>query len=72
MTPPVDIKPSAYARALLREREGYVLKGDKEDRIASVDAELERLGVKPPREAGAPETTKQSPPSEKATPPRPR
>lgn len=66
----VDIKPSAYARALLVEREGYVLKG-KEDRVVQVDAELERLGVKSPRDAGAPETTKQAPPPEKATPPRP-
>jgi hypothetical protein len=66
-----DIRPSAYARALLREREGYVLSG-KVDRVAQVDNELDRLGVKPPREAGAPETTKQQPPAEKATPPRPR
>jgi hypothetical protein len=60
-----------YARALLREREGYVLAG-KESRVADVDAELDRLGVKPPRESAAPETTKQTPPAEKATPARPR
>jgi hypothetical protein len=66
-----DIRPGAYARGLLRERKGYVLSG-KEDRVAQVDAELVRLGVEPPREAGAPETTKQAPPPEKATPPRPR
>lgn len=65
-----DIKPSAYARALLREREGYVLSA-KVDRITQVDAELVRLGVEPPREAGPPETTRQAPPPEKATPPRP-
>jgi hypothetical protein len=67
----VDLKPSAYARALLQEREGYVLKG-KGDRVAQVDAELQRMGVKAPREDGAPETTKQAPPPEKATPARPR
>lgn len=70
VAPQADIRPSTYARGLLREREGYVLKG-KEDRVAQVDVELERLGVKPPRETGAPETTKQAPPGEKATPPRP-
>lgn len=65
------MRPVDYARALLREREGYVLAG-KESRVADVDRELRRLGVEPPKEAGAPETTKQAPPPEKATPPRPR
>lgn len=64
------MRPVDYARALLREREGYVLQR-REHRVADVDAELDRLGVRP-RETGAPETTNQAPPPEKATPPRPR
>ena len=32
--------------ALLVERHGYVMRGDRADRVAQVDAELERLGHK--------------------------
>ena len=65
---------ATYVRALLREREGYVLKG-QEGRVADVDAELERQGVEvmPPESVGlaAPESTAAAPPPERATPPRP-
>ena len=36
-----------YVAALRREREGYVRRGLK-DRVAEVDAELKRVGMKPP------------------------
>lgn len=36
-------------QALLRERDGYVLRG-LSNRVAAVDAELKRLGYKPPAE----------------------
>ncbi len=44
-TPPAD---QAYAAALLREREGYARYG-RTDRVAQVDAELERIGAAPPK-----------------------
>lgn len=63
-----------YVRALLREREGYALKG-REDRVADVDKELARsgAGAKTVEKAapGTPETTTAAPPPERATPPRP-
>jgi hypothetical protein len=46
----------AYAQALLREREGYVMRG-RDDRVAEVDAELERLGVARLKPASAPRET---------------
>ena len=39
-----------YARALLVERAGLARRGLAE-RVAQVDAELERIGAEPPREA---------------------
>lgn len=69
-----------YVRALLREREGYVLRG-RENRVADVDAELARLGVVHLErdnfgplvlKEDAPETTAAAPPPERATPARPR
>ncbi|MFD7791026.1 hypothetical protein [Streptomyces sp. NPDC059759] len=43
VTTEVPTADEAYAAALLREREGYLRRG-REDRVADVDAELERLG----------------------------
>jgi hypothetical protein len=40
----VDTPEEAYVAALLREREGYARYG-RAERVAAVDAELERLGV---------------------------
>lgn len=68
-----------YVRALLREREGYVLRG-RENRVADVDAELDRLGVVHlEREKfgplvlkdGTPETTEAAPTPERSVPPKP-
>ncbi|MEU0181779.1 hypothetical protein ABZ312_11410 [Streptomyces sp. NPDC006207] len=42
-----DVQRDAYAAALKREREGYVLRG-LSDRVSAVDAELKRLGVAAP------------------------
>jgi hypothetical protein len=39
-----DQERQAYAKALMREREGYVRAGDDE-RVAGVDAELRRIGA---------------------------
>lgn len=65
------MRQADYARALLREREGYVLKG-RSDRVADVDQELERNGIQPEKAApGTPETTTAAPPPERSTPPRP-
>lgn len=68
------MRQADYVRALLREREGYVLKG-RSDRVADVDKELERNGVQSEKVEsavpGAPETTAASSPPERATPPRP-
>ncbi|MDV5147183.1 hypothetical protein R1T08_24150 [Streptomyces sp. SBC-4] len=44
VTTPVTTVQAAYVDALLRERAGYVTHG-KTERVAAVDAELERLGV---------------------------
>ncbi|MFE2041671.1 hypothetical protein ACFXAZ_12205 [Streptomyces sp. NPDC059477] len=43
----VPTADEAYAAALLRERDGYARQG-RPDRVAAVDAELERLGVPAP------------------------
>ncbi|MFE6482400.1 hypothetical protein ACFVGN_05595 [Streptomyces sp. NPDC057757] len=43
VTTEVPTAEEAYTASLLREREGYARRG-REDRIADVDAELERLG----------------------------
>lgn len=65
-----------YVRALLREREGYVLHG-RGNRVAEVDAELERQGVDVsklppgPPASPAPETTEGAPLPERAVPPKP-
>ena len=71
------MEPGRYVRALLREREGYVMRGQA-DRVADVDAELARFEVVveqppalPPARPG-PETTSVPRPPETATPPRPR
>ncbi len=39
-----DQERQAYAKALMREREGYVRAGDDE-RVAGVDAEMRRIGA---------------------------
>lgn len=54
----------AYVDALLREREGYGRR-DRADRVADVDAELDRLGVTREQTHAAVETAV-SPPQEKA------
>lgn len=41
-----ELAQDAYIAALRRERAGYV-RYSRTDRVAAVDAELERLGVKP-------------------------
>lgn len=68
------MRQADYVRALLREREGYVLKG-RSDRVADVDKELARNGANPEKldkaAPSAPETTTAAPPPERATPPRP-
>lgn len=46
--------------ALLRERAGYVQRGLK-DRVAAVDAELERHGHKPPAETPAAQARTEAP-----------
>lgn len=56
----------AIVAALRREREGYVLRGLK-DRVAAVDTELKRLGVKSGGESRA-----DSAPKETAVESRPR
>jgi len=61
------VNQARYVQALLREREGYVLRG-RESRVADVDAELERLGVPGP---GPMETTEAEPPPERSVPERP-
>ena len=38
-----------YIDALLVERHGYVQRGDRADRVAAVDAELERVGYVVPK-----------------------
>jgi hypothetical protein len=40
---PGELKPSVYVAALLREREGYLAKGNH-DRAQEVEAELRRAG----------------------------
>lgn len=69
---------AVYVRALLREREGYQLRGEQ-GRVDDVDVELARHGVAvtppvPGPAAGAAlgqETATVLPPEEQATPPRP-
>jgi hypothetical protein len=42
-----EIDNAAYVEALLRERESYVAAG-RPERVKEVDAELTRLGARPP------------------------
>lgn len=50
---PEPVTEAEMVAALLREREGYVVRGLPE-RVAAVDAELRRRGVEPPADERPP------------------
>lgn len=58
VTTEVPTAEEAYVASLLREREGYARHG-RADRVAGVDAELDRLGAEVP---GGKETAVESKP----------
>lgn len=66
----VPTAEEAYVAALLREREGYA-RYDRKERVAAVDAELQRLGVTRDDVHDGTETVAPGP-AERAVPPRSR
>lgn len=48
-----DEQKAAYVASLLREREGYIARGQG-DRVSAVEAELERIGIERAEEPKGP------------------